>query len=304
MQNNSIETNVLDQTVIIAEKKILQERIINEEARKNTYTEIKDSFESEANHESSTTEYVEELNEETNKELNEQLNEKLSKSKYLVTQKKKKPVWRGKVHRLAFYKALIMFLFSLFFLRTNRAFLSVYFISQMALYGVSSTYHMTKWRTRRAEKLIQRLDHTCIFFLISGTQICILKATAEIAKIEKYVVVKYIYITYIIAAFGVIKVFFFPKTPRYFNVLYYIIHGGSISLYIPFSAMLQEKIILCFWILGGLSYVIGGVIYGLKKPNPSPKIFGYHEIFHVLTVVANMCFFLTLVWANCKAKTL
>ncbi|KAI5186973.1 hemolysin III [Nematocida homosporus] len=208
-----------------------------------------------------------------------------------------KPKWRGRIHRLAFYGAIGLYFVLLCALQTNRFYLTIYFLSQIILYGVSSTYHMTDWKTRESEKLCQKLDHTSIFLLISGTQTCVLSAIAELNIKLKTSTSGYVLLTYALAGLGIVKVFVFRTVPRYVNVMYYIVHGSSIVLCVPMTKLWQERVIVGLCAFGGAAYIAGGLVYGSKKPDPSPKVFGYHEVFHVLTVVGNFCFLLTIIWA-------
>ncbi|KAI5132866.1 hemolysin III [Nematocida ausubeli] len=214
-----------------------------------------------------------------------------------------KPYWRGRIHRMAFYSTICIFFLFMIFLRLNKIYLTIYFLSQLLLYGVSSTYHMHPWTNRTAERLFQKLDHSSIFLLISGTQTCIVASISALypdlfSDNESLSYATLLYISYAMAVLGILKVFFF-HAPRAFNVMYYILHGISIPIFIPYKAVSDIAIaVLCA--TGGILYILGGIIYGVKRPNPWPLIFGYHEVFHALTVLANMSFMMTVVWADYK----
>ncbi|KAH9385192.1 hemolysin III [Nematocida major] len=227
--------------------------------------------------------------------LGDVLSEDLS-SGYVT--KAAKPYWRGKVHRIAFYLTIFMYILLMITLRTNKVYLSLYFASQLVLYGVSSTYHMSNWKSRRAERLFRKLDHSSIFLLISGTQTCVVVAISELYKNSSQNILKWLPITYVLALVGIGKVFLLQTIPRYINVMYYILHGTSVAVIVPASYILKEKLIGLLCVMGGALYIVGGVIYGAKKPDPWPMQFGYHEVFHVLTVLGNLFFMMTIIWAD------
>ncbi|KAI5173193.1 hemolysin III [Nematocida sp. LUAm3] len=236
------------------------------------------------------------------KEMEEE--EIFSSSDYSYSKRGKKPLWRGKIHRVALYMSIALYFMLVTILKTDKVHLTIYFLSQIILYGVSSTYHITEWKDKKSEKLFQKLDHTSIFLLISGTQTCVLTAIGELYTSTRTTLNTITMISYGIAVLGIFKVFFFSWIPRQINVIYYIVHGVSVVVGFPMKCLLREHMIMALCILGGANYIIGGTIYGSKKPNPVPGIFGYHELFHVFTVIGNFCFLLTIVWAAYRKSIL
>lgn len=202
-----------------------------------------------------------------------------------------KPYLRGKIHRFALYSSVLLYFPLLLLMKNaNKGALTLYFLSQLFLYWTSSTYHMTDWDKRQKERIFRKLDHISIFFLISGTQTCVLVALKKESERGDMNVMLPASLSYMLSFLGVFKVLFFFSCPRAVNVLYYIAHGCVPAFFIPWEwvSKLTTSFILCF--LGGAFYIIGGMIYGFRKPDPFPSIFGYHEIFHTLTVLANLCF--------------
>lgn len=211
-----------------------------------------------------------------------------------------KPYWRGKVHRIAFFSTIGTYLILLYTLSINKIYLTIYFASQCILYGVSSTYHMCKWESRKAEKFFQKLDHSSIFLLISGTQTCVVMALDELYKTTGANMLKWLPFSYLLALIGILKVFLINTVPRYINVMYYILHGVSVAAFIPKAYIYNEIMLGLLCIMGGAVYIVGGIVYGIRKPDPWPMIFGYHEVFHLLTVIANLLFLTTIIWADYK----
>ncbi|EIJ93173.1 uncharacterized protein NEPG_02129 [Nematocida parisii ERTm1] len=235
-----------------------------------------------------------------NPNVNENIDQEDSSSGYF-TYPNSKPYCRGRIHQVAFYLTIIMYIVLMCTLRINKIYLSLYFASQVLLYGISGTYHTKKWKTRESEKLFQKLDHSSIFLLIAGTQTCVIAAINEVNIGGTSNILLYLPISYILAILGMLKVFFIQNIPKSVNVSYYIVHGASVIIFVPIEYVKKELPLFVFSIFGGVSYIIGGIIYGTKKPDPWPKTFGFHEIFHTLTVIGNTFFMLTIVWADYKA---
>ncbi|KAI5150677.1 hemolysin III [Enteropsectra breve] len=199
-----------------------------------------------------------------------------------------KPLLRGVIHAIAFICTVVgavAFGILSFFKDFNLGLL-IYIASQLLQYGFSSFYHIPKW-SPRVKKVLQHIDHICIFIMISGTQTSVLLNTRIIQKnpLSKLI----LKLSWTISCVGIIKILVTNKLHNIFDLVLYMIHG---SIVIPFCKVLNEMLLLdrLLVILGGVFYLLGGVVFGLEKPNPVPKIFEYHELFHLLTVLANICF--------------
>lgn len=205
--------------------------------------------------------------------------------------KEKKPLLRGQFHHLGFYTFLVVGFVT--FLKARFAHLSflVYMVSLLAVYGTSATFHIIDWKSKKAENLMQKLDHANIFFLIAGTYtpVCV----ACLPYQEDWV--KYTLLTvWIIAGCGIVKSLLWQNPPKAFNVSFYFICGLSIVPNLPKIARIFSPWTTAIFVLGGFLYLLGGVIYGIEYPDPLPDTFGYHEIFHILTILANICFFIPI----------
>lgn len=199
-----------------------------------------------------------------------------------------KPKLRGYLHAYAFICTLIatlIFIFTSFWKKFDLGIL-IYLISQLLQFGVSACYHIVSWPPK-IKKFFRHLDHICIFILISGTQTSV---ALNIEKVKKSPSSRiFILSSWLISILGIMKILIMRKLHNIFDLVVYIAHGAII---IPFYNLYKgfqfDEKLLC--VLGGLFYILGGVIYGFEKPNPSPKMFGYHEIFHLFTIFANFCF--------------
>jgi hemolysin III len=199
-----------------------------------------------------------------------------------------KPLLRGQLHRAAFYVYLIAAGFLIYMSKAGiaRAALAIYLATLINLYGTSTVLHVTHWRRPWLEVQLQKVDHASIFLLISGTYtpICLCCFPPEGWVYAMLLSV------WAIAIAGVIKCLVWTRAPKAFNVAFYFTCGLTI---IPFFPKILGYITISqmfFYIMGGVMYLSGGVIYGLEFPDPFPKVFGFHEIFHVLTILANLCF--------------
>jgi hemolysin III len=195
-----------------------------------------------------------------------------------------KPTWRGWIHAVTFPTAIILGLV-LIALGANPAARwssAVFVLSSLLLFGISATYHRFNW-SERARVMLKRLDHANIFLLIAGTYTPL--AIMALPPEKGYLLLVLVWTG---ALIGIGFRVFWINAPRWAYVPLYVMLGWAAVLYIVdlFNANAAMMVLV---IVGGLAYTAGAVVYGLKKPNPVPGVFGFHEIFHTLTVVAFLC---------------
>jgi hemolysin III len=156
---------------------------------------------------------------------------------------------------------------------------AVFALTSILLFGISGTYHRFSWKPR-TKTILRRLDHANIFLLIAGTYtpIAVLALPPEKGNLLLALV-------WSGALVGIGLRVFWISAPRWLYVPLYLGLGWAAVMYIGdlFEANIAMMVLV---IVGGLAYSVGAVVYGTKWPNPSPKNFGFHEIFHALTVVA------------------
>ncbi|TBU00954.1 hemolysin-III-like protein [Hamiltosporidium tvaerminnensis] len=203
-----------------------------------------------------------------------------------------KPLLRGRIHQLAFYITIILTLFyiTISLIKSYKYELTLYIIGQLTLFGISSKYHLTDWKNEKTKKIFQKLDHISIFLLISCTQSSFVLTL--LPKIE--IVNKILILTWTITLLGILKIICISNEYEIIDVSLYMIHGVSI---VPFFHILLKYINISkmfYLVFGGVFYIMGGVVFGMHRPDPFPSVFGYHEVFHVLTVIANTCFMIPL----------
>ena len=195
-----------------------------------------------------------------------------------------KPTWRGWIHAGTFPLAVVAGIVLLLVADGAAATWSsaVFMTSSLLLFGISATYHRFHWAPR-TRVLLKRFDHANIFLLIAGTYtpLAILALPPE----KGYLLLVLVWSG---ALLGIAARVFWITAPRWAYVPLYVLLGWAAVLYLV-DLFAANPTMMALVILGGLAYTVGAVVYGLKRPNPVPGVFGFHEIFHTLTVVAFLC---------------
>jgi hemolysin III len=160
---------------------------------------------------------------------------------------------------------------------------AIYAATVTLLFGTSALYHRIDWGPR-AHSLMKRLDHSMIFVFIAGTYTPIAVLTLPRSAATAVLVA-----VWTGAIFGVLLQSLWPSAPPWLSVPCYIALGWVAVFVTP--ELLHNAGAGAFVLIGagGLLYTFGGIVYGLKRPNPLPEVFGFHEVFHLCTVVAALC---------------
>jgi len=165
-----------------------------------------------------------------------------------------------------------------------RAASNVYGASLFTLFLVSAVYHRPTWKPR-ARLLMRRLDHSAIFFLIAGTYtpFCLLLPRAS--------GLPFLAIVWGGAIAGVAQSILWVRAPKPLVAAVYVLLGWVIVPVVPAlrAALGGGAIVLLF--AGGGAYTLGALVYAARRPDPFPRVFGYHEVFHALVIVAACCHF-------------
>lgn len=195
-----------------------------------------------------------------------------------------KPTWRGWIHAVTFPIAIVLGIVLLTLADGTAAKLSsaVFVLCSLLLFGVSALYHRIDW-SPSAKRRMKRFDHANIFLLIAGSYTPI---TVLALPPNKAVVL--ISLVWGGALVGILFRVFWIGAPRWLYVPLYLLLGYASLAYIAdfFSA---NAAMMTLILVGGLFYTLGAVAYAIKKPNPVPGVFGFHEIFHSFTIVAFLC---------------
>lgn len=165
----------------------------------------------------------------------------------------------------------------------------IFGLSMIFLYSTSCIYHFIDSSKKKAKLIMRKLDHIMIFVLIAGTYtpVCLLVLNKDLG----YKLLALVWSITIIGAF--IKIFWI-NAPRWISAGLYLGMGWlSVLVFMPLVESMAPGGI--FWLVaGGLLYTVGGVIYGLKKPNIDKPWFGFHELFHLFVLAGTFCHFMMM----------
>jgi hemolysin III len=193
-----------------------------------------------------------------------------------------RPRLRGVFHQYAFvvFVALGILLTALATGTTERVAAAVFGGSLVVTFGVSALYHRITW-TPEARLVMRRLDHTAIFLLIAGTYTPYGLLVLDGAW--RYSVLAVVWGGAVLA---VLQRFVWPRAPKWIAVVFGIALGWVGVVAFPQLLDATGWTPATLLLAGGVLYTLGALVYGLRRPDPMPLVFGYHEIFHLLTIVA------------------
>jgi hemolysin III len=193
-----------------------------------------------------------------------------------------KPRLRGVLHEYAFFVSLACGAALVLAAGNGRERLAalIYAGAVSALLGTSALYHRVTWRPR-ARRWMRRLDHSMIFVLIAGTYTPVALLALKGALASTVLIVLWLG-----ALGGMIFKLLWIDAPKWVFAVVYVALG------LVTAAVFGELPAAIGWLgaaglaTGGLLYVLGAIVYASERPNPWPKVFGYHEVFHSLVLAA------------------
>ena len=195
-----------------------------------------------------------------------------------------KPKLRGVFHEGACYAAIGLGVALVLTAEPGRARVSatIFASCMAACFGFSALYHRPTWQPR-ARSWLARLDHAGIYLLIAGTYtpfgLLVLSHTWSVVVLS---------IVWSGAALAILLKLFWPSTPKKLSAA--IALGLGWVAVVAFTQLLKlPPVGLGLLLAGGIAYSVGAVVYARRRPDPLPQILGYHEIFHLLTLVAAGC---------------
>lgn len=196
-----------------------------------------------------------------------------------------KPSWRGWIHAIAFPIALIAGIVLVVTAPTAAGKVSsaIFVTTAAMLFGVSALLHRGHWRPG-VENGLRRWDHANIYLIIAGTYtpIAVLALPPAAGKLMLAIV-------WTGAIAGVFFRVFWLGAPRWLSTTLYVVIGWVAVLFVPELIEGAGATAVILIVIGGVLYSIGAVIYGMKRPDLVPGVFGFHELFHALTVAAFVC---------------
>ena len=207
-----------------------------------------------------------------------------------ITPAHERPTWRGWLHTGAFVAAIPAGVLLIIVARGASAKVgaSIYFASLLLGFGTSAGYHRLAKR-ERTQQIMQKMDHSMIFVLIAGsyTPVCLLGLPSSWG-------IPLLCAVWVGAAAGiVIKQFAFEKLKVLEYALYPIL-GWALVVATPALLRGMTATELLLLLAGGLLYTIGIPVLVRERPDPWPRTFGYHEVWHTFTVAAGACHFATI----------
>lgn len=192
-----------------------------------------------------------------------------------------KPKLRGWIHAGTFPIAIALGVLLIAFSNGAAAITgaAIFMVTSLALFGVSALYHRIGW-SPNVKAVFRRIDHANIFLLIAGTYTPL---SLMLLPMDKATILLALVWTGALA--GVLFRVFWLGAPRWLYVVLYVVLGWSAMIFLT-DLFRASWITMTLVLIGGLLYSVGAAVYGFKRPNPSPKWFGFHEVFHTLTVAA------------------
>jgi hemolysin III len=194
-----------------------------------------------------------------------------------------KPRLRGVSHQWAFFVSVV--LGAVLVLEapggSPKVASAIYAFSVAGLFGASALYHRINWRSLSARRWMRRLDHSMIFVLIAGTY-----TPFAAVVLDGTLATVILVVVWAGALAGIVLKLVWIDAPKWLIAVIYVALGWVAVA--AFPDMLDQLGIgpTAMVAAGGLLYTIGAVVYALRRPDPSPEVFGYHEIFHALVIAA------------------
>jgi hemolysin III len=163
----------------------------------------------------------------------------------------------------------------------------VYGMSLAILFAASALYHRPTWAVP-TRQILRRVDHSAIFLLIAGTYtpFCLLLGGGRGLVLLVAV--------WTGALLGIVRCIAWVNAPKPLSALLYVALGWMVVPVVPALRSLVGTTGIALLAAGGIAYTIGAIVYATRWPDPSPRVFGYHEVFHALVVVAALLHFVVV----------
>lgn len=171
----------------------------------------------------------------------------------------------------------------------DRLAIIVYAVGVLSMFGVSAVYHWSAGRPSRATPVLKRLDHGTILLAIAGTYTAVTALAVSNPRRGQLLVAMWV-----LTAIGIVVQVLILSAPRWIGAVGYLVVGWFAAFDIPAYLKGTTTAEFTWIVVGGLLYTVGAIVYAVKRPNPSPAVFGYHEVFHAFTVVAAAAHFVAV----------
>ena len=196
-----------------------------------------------------------------------------------------KPLLRGVLHQGAFFAALVVAPLLIVAADGTRAKVAagVFAASVAACFGASALYHRVTW-TPRVRLWMRRIDHAGVYLLIAGTYTPV--SLIALGGAWRPAILATVWTG---AAAAIVLKFAWVDAPKWLAAAIGIALGWVAVVALPQLASHVAPAAVVLLIIGGLAYTAGAIVYARRRPDPVPAVFGYHELFHALTIVAVSC---------------
>lgn len=196
-----------------------------------------------------------------------------------------KPLLRGRLHQVACLVSIPagVALVALSHGAAAHVGAAIFALSLTLLFGTSAAYHCGKW-TPRARRVMQRLDHSMIYVLIAGTY-----TPFTLLALRPAWGVTLLAIVWTGAVVGVLLTVLASPRLRWVGMGLYVVLGWLVVVAAPQLARHLSPMEIALLVVGGLLYTSGLAVLVLNRPNPRPRVFGYHELWHAMGIVAAVC---------------
>jgi hemolysin III len=196
-----------------------------------------------------------------------------------------RPLLRGVLHAVAFWCSLAAgtLLVAAADGGEGRLAAAVFAASATVCFGVSALYHRVPWRPRAA-RWMRRVDHAGVFLLIAGTYTPV--ALLALDGLWRSAVLGVVWTG---AAAAIAVKFLWIEGPRWLAAAIGLALGWVAVVAMPELVRTLPAAAVVLLAAGGLAYTAGAIVYARGRPNPVPSVFGYHEVFHALTIVGVAC---------------
>ena len=196
-----------------------------------------------------------------------------------------RPRLRGVLHEIGFFAALVIgVLFGINVTGPRESVSAAVFAgSVVAMFGASALYHRVWW-SERVRPWMRRLDHAGIYLLIAGTY-----TPVGLVSLRGTVQQVVLGVVWSGAAAAIVLKLVWIRAPKWVSVTIGLALGWVGVAAMPQVASHAGIAAVVLLGCGGLAYTLGAIVYGLRRPDPVPYVFGYHELFHALTLVAVAC---------------
>lgn len=198
-----------------------------------------------------------------------------------------RPRYRGASHRIAFKVALVAGAALVWTAAggLSRSACAVYAVLLAAMFGVSATLHGRDWG-RRGYTLWRRADHATIFVFIAGTY-----TPLSLLGIGGAAGTRLFALAWAVCGLGVVRALAWPHAPRAVTSACFVAAGWVVVAYMPAFHAAVDPVTFLAVIAGGVLFTVGALIYLARWPDPSPRVFGYHEVFHLFIIAGCACHF-------------